>query len=65
MVWALYAYFSDFKLAAFSLWSDACSISAIGETNDKSQLAKIFSKFLRTRKIWPVEKSLKFHDNEK
>ena len=40
-VWALYAYFSDSQNAAFELlvW---CSISAIGESNGMSQLAKYF-----------------------
>ena len=39
-VWALYAYFSDSKNAAFELLvTGACSISAIGESNGKSQLA--------------------------
>ena len=41
-VWALYAYFSDSQNAALSVWCGACSISAIGESNGNSQLAKYF-----------------------
>ena len=50
-----------------SFWCDVCSISAIGEFNGKSQLAKYFQKFLRTREIWRVERGggLNFYDNEK
>ena len=54
------------RTLCLSFWCDACSISAKGEYNGKSQLAK-FSKFLSTREIWRVERGrgLKFHDNEK
>ena len=50
----------------FSFCCDACSISAIGEFDGKSQLAKYFQNFLRTPEIWRVERGggLKFHDNE-
>ena len=40
--WALYAYFLILKTLILSFWCGACSIGAIGESNDKSQLAKYF-----------------------
>ena len=63
-VWVLYAYFSDSQNAAFELLVGACSISAIGESNCKSQLAKYFQIFLRIRELWRVERGggLKFHE---
>ena len=38
-----------------------------GESNGKSQLANFFSKFLRIRELWRVERGggLKFHENKK
>ena len=41
-----------------NVWCDACSNSVIGESNGKSRLAKIFSKFLHTREIWWVERGV-------
>ena len=44
------------RMLLLNVWCDACSNSVIGESNGKSRLAKIFSKFLRTREIWWVER---------
>ena len=50
----------------FSFWCDACSISAKGESNDKSQLAKYFQNaFALERRRVERGGGLKFHDNEK
>ena len=42
MVWALYPYFMTSRTLFLSLWCDAFSINAIGESNGKSQLSKYF-----------------------
>ena len=46
-------------------WSDACSISAIGESNGKSKLAKYFQNSYALERYKRVERGggLKFHDN--
>ena len=41
-VCALYAFFLIPRTLHFSFWCDACSISAVGESNGKSQLANPF-----------------------
>ena len=66
-VWALYAYFSDSQNAAFELLVWCMQYQCNRWISWKEPASKLFSKFLRTRELWRVERGggLKFHENKK
>ena len=66
-VWALYAYFSDSQNAAFELLVWCMQYQYNSWIKWQEPASKIFSKFLRTRELWRVERGggLKFHENKK
>ena len=54
------------RTQVFNFWCDACSISAIGESNVKSQLAKYFQNSYALRDMAGRKgRGLKFHEKEK